>query len=130
MIATWLRQLRPWRLPIVLLLVAVLASACMVQVQTAKTQAFKDLHRIDTDLVRGVSTRADVLALLGAPDGRGAWVYGKDGDLGVATWDLWVYVRIDVSITKAQHKSLLVFLKGNLYDGYFWTDDALSIDTY
>lgn len=129
MIATWPRQFRLSRLQIVLLLVATLATAC-VHVQTSKTQAFKDLHRIDTDLVRGVSTRADVLALLGAPDGRGVWVYGTDSDPGGGARDIWVYMHSHFVVATKEQKRLLVFLKGNLYDGYFWSTEVLTRDVY
>jgi hypothetical protein len=71
-----------------------------------------------TELQPGVSSSADVEALLGAPLGRGmarltpdspeseVWIYGRFGYPGYGT-----------SFRSAQ---LMVFLKEGRYDGHFW----------
>lgn len=108
---------------------ALLATACSVQ--SAKTQAFKDLGRLDADLVRGVSTRADVLTLLGSPDGRGGWLYGTDSEPAGGPRDIWYYTKFDASYPGGgSQRQLSVFFRGNLYDGYFWFEDTLSIHMF
>jgi hypothetical protein len=102
-----------------------LAAGCAAQ--TVKSHALSQTDKLETELVRGVSTRADVLSLLGEPDGSGefggwhgvrgpehakkgpaeAWYYEASG----ATIGAGVTERIQV---------LLVFFFEDSYDGFYW----------
>jgi hypothetical protein len=71
------------------------------------------------ELRPGVSSRADVEALLGAPLGRGAARFTPE----MARREVWVYGYFDFdgTSTKADQGQLMVFFDGSRYDGYFWT---------
>ena len=93
-------------------------------VQTVKTQVSRELTRVETDLKRGVSTRADVLTLLGQPDGRGGATFVT------VSWqaDIWYYESTSISLTGfGNQKILAVFFKGNLFNGYFWFSNDLDV---
>ena len=69
------------------------------------------------ELRPGVSSKADVEALLNTPLGRGAARF----TLEMARRDVWVYGYFDFDGTKVDQGQLMVFFDGGRYDGYFWT---------
>ena len=104
-------------------LLALLAAGCATQ--TTKTQAFSRIDQIESDLQRGVTTKGDVLLLLGEPDGSGA-LGGFDalrGGAGSGPITSWYYERFDASILgglEMEQDILLVFFEGDIVDGFLW----------
>lgn len=81
-----------------------------------------DTSKLETSLQPGISTRADVLRVLGEPrNSGGAMLPLHDGPR-----DLWVYYYEEGSVTYAgssfddRRIFLFVFFKKDLYDGYIW----------
>ncbi len=112
-----------WRLGVLAgALTALLVAGCAVQ--TTKTQAFSRIDQIETDLRRGITNKADVLLLLGEPDGAGALggfdaLRGPDG-AGKGPIDAWFYEFIQIKGDQVGVNILLVFFQGDRYDGYLW----------
>ena len=105
-------------------LTALLVAGCAVQ--TTKTQAFSRIDQIETDLRRGITNKADVLLLLGEPDGAGALggfdaLRGPDG-AGKGPLDAWFYERFKASMlgVELNQDILLVFFEGDIVDGFLW----------
>ncbi len=106
-------------------LTALLVAGCAVQ--TTKTQAFSRIDQIETDLRRGITNKADVLLLLGEPDGAGALggfdaLRGPDG-AGKGPIDAWFYESNKQSILgglEMNQDILLVFFEGDIVDGFLW----------
>ena len=90
---------------------------------------FEQVDALDTTLVRGQSTRDEVRALLGRPDGKGlarfppAW----------APQEIWFYQEQKVHSSQlnpdirdgkleadAEERTLHVFFTGDRFDGYLW----------
>ncbi len=106
-------------------LAALLVAGCALQ--TTKTQAFSRIDQIETDLRRGITNKADVLLLLGEPDGAGALggfdaLRGPDG-AGKGPIDAWFYESVKSSILgglEMKQDILLVFFEGDIVDGFLW----------
>ncbi len=106
-------------------LTALLVAGCAVH--TTKTQAFSRIDQIETDLRRGITNKADVLLLLGEPDGAGALggfdaLRGPDG-AGKGPIDAWFYESGGGSIVgglKIHQDILMVFFEGDIVDGFLW----------
>ncbi len=105
-------------------LTALLVAGCAVG--TTKTQAFSRIDQIETDLRRGITNKADVLLLLGEPDGAGALggfdaLRGPDG-AGKGPLDAWFYERFKASMlgVELNQDILLVFFEGDIVDGFLW----------
>ena|SRR5579872_5233769 len=100
-------------------------SGCAATTQTVKNQAFKQLGSLQSDLERGVSTRADVLRLLGQPDGRGGAAFTSEA--GQA--DVWYYESTDISLMSldGNQRILIVFFRNDVFDGYMWFKTDMSI---
>ena len=106
-------------------LTALLVAGCAVG--TTKTQAFSRIDQIETDLRRGITNKADVLLLLGEPDGAGALggfdaLRGPDG-AGKGPLDAWYYGSVKASIAgglKVNQDILLVFFEGSTVNGFLW----------
>jgi hypothetical protein len=87
-----------------------------------------------------VSTKADVQRVLGIPNGRGEsnWMRppGTQASVDVkGPWEIWFYDDIastdmrsdrDVITMQLRQQILLVFFKGDIFDGFFWTSNALK----
>ncbi len=110
---------------VVAALMALLVAGCAVQ--SAKTQAFSRIDQIESDLQRGITTKADVLLLLGEPDGAGA-LGGFDalrGPGGAVNGPIiaWYYESTDASLLgglELRQDILLVFFEGDTVDGFLW----------
>lgn len=101
------------------LLLALLLSAC------STTMKYGTPPKIDrlTSLKAGVSTRADVLMVLGEPRGRGATRFSQIASqkYGVADYhDIWFYEFVQSDGQKVDLKFLLVFVDQQRYNGHFW----------
>jgi hypothetical protein len=73
---------------------------------------------LETQLHRGVSTKADVQTILGVPNGPGSWLLPA---LDPAPREIWYYEDMSVTGTTLSLQMIFVFFKGNVYDGYLWT---------
>ena len=71
------------------------------------------------ELRPGISSQADVEALLGTPLGRGVARFTPE----MAPRDVWVYyfLNVDVARWSRNEGQLMVFFDGAHYDGHFWT---------
>ncbi len=76
-----------------LLLGGMLLAGCAVQ--TVKSQAFSRIDRLETELERGVSTKADVLTMLGEPDGSGGAMFPTASQAS----DVWYYEANDADLS-------------------------------
>ena len=102
-----------------LLLGGMLLAGCAVQ--TVKSQAFSRIDRLETEFKRGVSTKADVLTVLGGPDGSGGAVFPTASHGS----DVWYYEAYRSSLSSSSQKILLVYFKGEEFDGFMWfSNDA------
>ncbi len=88
---------------------------------------------LTTDLVIGTSTRDDVRRLLGDPSGEGGYLFIVD----YLPREAWLYHEIKLTDAKAvkdtvvmnmKHQVLLVFFKGDRFDGYMWYSNAGSAE--
>jgi len=76
------------------------------------------------ELRAGVSTRGDVLRVLGQPNGEGA---ARIPDFpGYRT--LWPYQIVATDGFSTEYTILLVFFDGDIFDGYLWFDNAHEIE--
>ena len=91
--------------------------------QTVKSQASREFSAVESDLKRGTSTRADVLRLLGQPDGHGAAVFVHPGQAS----DIWYYEVSSVSLSSGRQQILAVFFRGDLFDGYLWFANSMDV---
>ena len=80
--------------------------------------AFRNAGMLETQLHRGVSTKADVRTLLGVPNGPGSWLLPA---LDPAPREIWYYEDMSLTGGTLRVQMILVFFKGNVYDGYLWT---------
>ena len=108
-----------------LLFVACSEGGCAVE--TVKKYAIQQTALLETDFVRGVSTKADVLRLLGEPDGAGqiGGFYGLRGmnHVGEGPYDAWYYSSAQAALglkMSSKNTDILVFFHGNVYEGFYW----------
>ncbi len=67
-------------------------------------------------LTPGVSTASDVLLGLGEPRGKGAAHLSPD----LPARDIWLYEYTTAKGDNINLKMLVVFMNGDVYDGYLW----------
>lgn len=126
-----------------------MAAACCVAVslvaaplgaQQVGTGAFPDTSVIEKQLKRGASGKAEVQRLLGIPNGTGRsdWLRPPGTALpptGEGRREIWFYDDIVITDMKSgngpatmnvRQQILLVFFKGDIFDGYLWTSNALT----
>ena len=105
------------------------------------TQTMPSMEPLTHELMRGQSTRADVQRLLGTPTGNGGSVLPPDR----TARDVWFYQAVSIKDFTAERplpselhgesfirvnmtqQILLVFFKGDLYDGFMWYSNAGAI---
>lgn len=75
-----------------------------------------DTTRLETSLQPEISTRDDVLEVLGEPRNSG----GAMLPLHDSPRDMWVYYYEEGTMTDDRRIFLFVFFKKDLYDGYLW----------
>ncbi len=107
-----------------LLLGAMLLAGCAVQ--TVKSQAFSRVDRLETEFKRGVSTKADVLTVLGEPDGSGGAIF-PTASYGS---DVWYYEAYRSSLSGLNQKILLVYFKGEEFDGFMWFSNDADVSLH
>lgn len=119
-----------------LAMVLAVPSACAIaQASAIGTGAFPKAALIETQLQRGVSTKADVQRVLGVPNGSGGALLPGFGARSeqVDAYQLWYFEDIEVTEMKTQdnvldmkmrQQILAVFFKDEVFHGYFWTSNA------
>lgn len=97
---------------------------------TVTSGPFRAAASIPVELKRGVSTREDVRRLLGSPNGTGGMISASFGN---ANQEIWYYENIEMTGSqsakdavhlKMRQQIMLVFFKGEKFDGYLWTTNA------
>ncbi len=122
--------IRPRRLgagAITLALTASLLAGCAPGAMT--TGPFMQTNRIDTELRRGVSTKADVERVLGKPNGTGGtlmpltqtkpgdvWVY-YNSETGTPRISRGATIKVEID---TRDQMIMVFFDGDIFDGYMW----------
>lgn len=130
---------------LVALAAGVLALACPVsQAQTTLgTGAFVNAPAIEKQLRRGESKKADVQRILGVPNGTGGadmlpYAAVQAASLGDGPREIWFYDDIEVTdmaskqgvmTMKVRQQILLVFFRGELFDGFLWTTNVVRPTT-
>jgi hypothetical protein len=98
--------------------------------QVATSGPFRDLSSIESALMRGVTTQAQVRSRFGEPNGAGAARFASQGG---DEREIWYYEDIEVTGAKSvagvvkadlRQQFLLVIFKGSVVDGYLWTSNA------
>ena len=110
---------------------------------TLGTGAFPNTSAIEKQLRRGDSKKADVQRILGVPNGTGRaemlpYTALQGASLGDGSREIWFYDDIEVTdmkssagvmTMKVRQQILLVFFRGELFDGFLWTTNALQPKT-
>jgi hypothetical protein len=95
--------------------------------------AFRNAAQIEMKLRRGISTKADVAALIGVPNGTGGSLFPQPGS---GPREIWYYEDIAMKDIRADGQSLrgtmklqmiLVFFNGEVFDGFLWTAGADNV---
>lgn len=101
------------------------------------TGDFPDPRAIESRLVQGVSTSADVQALLGLPNGAGGALlpgFGINRNV-VERYDAWYYEDIETRQMRREagtlrldmrQQLLVIFLKEGKFHGFFWTSNTIT----
>ena len=89
---------------------------------TTREQVFNTAV-LDSSLKRGTSTKKDVEQALGRPGGFGQCFLPTDSEPKT----VWFYERVEVKTygrnVSEKQDILLVFLKGDVFDGFMWFSD-------
>lgn len=118
----------PKTIPILIL--GLLLNGCGFVVGTG---AFRALDQLESQLERGMSTKDDVERLLGSPNGTGhaAFPFLENGH------EIWYYADVKLTGMEPQggvidmefrQQILMVFFKGERFDGFLWTSNSLSTE--
>jgi len=108
--------------------------------QQIGTGAFPDTGVIEKQLQRGASRKSDVQRALGVPNGTGQSDWLRPPGMppaahGEGPREIWFYDDIRITdmksgdgpaTMKVRQQILLVFFKGEIFDGYLWTSNALA----
>ena len=89
-------------------------------------QPFRDVNRMEKELQRGRSTKADAERLLGKPDGQGTAILPTES----TPHEVWFYSDVAVTGMKGEPQGvlranmrqqiLLVFFRGETFEGFLW----------
>jgi hypothetical protein len=119
----------------------VLLAAPPLAAQPLGTGAFPDASKIERQLRRGTSLKADVQKILGVPNGTGQSDWRRPAGMapvssGEGPREIWFYDDIRITdirsggnapaTMKVRQQILLVFFQGETFDGYLWTSNALA----
>jgi len=109
-----------------------LSSQCFAQRDVA-TGPFAKVEEIESQLKQGVSTKADVQHLLGAPSGLGQAVFPPT----YTPHEIWYYEDAEVTQIKSggadgmrgdmRFQQLILFFDGETMTGYAWTSNSGEI---
>jgi outer membrane protein assembly factor BamE (lipoprotein component of BamABCDE complex) len=102
----------------------VVATLAGCAAETRKSQALSQLDRLEGELQKGVSTKADVLFLLGEPSGSG----GAEFPTAQHANDVWYYEASNASMSGVNMNILLIYFKDDAYDGFMWFSNEADID--
>lgn len=119
-IHTWFYRLRPLAI-IAGFVVGATLTGCAVE--TRKSQAFSRLDRLESELKRGVATKADVLFLLGEPSGSGEAMLPTASQPN----EVWYYEASGASMSSLKLKILLIYFEGDTYGGFMWYSNDADI---
>lgn len=121
------RVLSSMRIAFGFLLSIALMSGCAQKVTTG---GFPHVNRIEVELKRGVSTKADVQRLLGVPKGLGSSILPTDP----RQREVWLYDDVETTDFKGEgggvlrvnvrQQILLVFFDKEVFDGFMWFTTA------
>lgn len=75
-----------------------------------------ELDAIESRLRMKESTREDVLAVLGPPEGKGREML----PISPAPRTMWSYYYEEGTLKDARRTFLFLYFNGDVYDGYFW----------
>lgn len=75
-----------------------------------------DTSKLETSLDPAISTRADVLRVLGVPRNSGGAMFPNHD----SPRDMWVYYYEEGTTTDDRRIFLFVFFNDNRYEGYLW----------
>jgi len=98
--------------------------------QISSTGPFRDLFSIESALLRGITTQAQVRSRLGEPNGAGA---ARFASMGGDEREIWYFEDIELTGAKSagnvvkadlRQQILLVIFKEGVVDGYLWTSNA------
>lgn len=101
--------------------------------ESANTGAFRNLNSVESTLLRGVTSKAEVRRELGIPNGSGATQFAS---LGGDVREIWYYEDIALTGVRSVDKDLridmrqqilLVIFKGEMVDGYMWTSNSGAV---
>jgi hypothetical protein len=107
-----------------------LASAQPFEAHSGK---FPDVDRMEQSLMRGESTKSDVIALLGKPAGRGGALSGLQPD---RPREIWLYEELDASMIDTKggvlrlhiaQQFLMVYFVDGKFDGFWWHDTSAPV---
>jgi hypothetical protein len=111
----------PIALTVLLAILMILMNGCAME--TVRTYASTQADQIDERLSRDRSTKADVLLFLGEPDGAGESLLPPTHE----SREVWYYETHGGGLTSYTMKILLVYFRGDLYDGYMWFENRAQI---
>lgn len=80
-------------------------------------------EQIESKLIRGTSTKADVLKGFGKRNGSGTGLIPGDPMIR----EMWYYEDVKYSGSEANQKILLIYFKDDIYDGYMWFTNKSEI---
>ena len=85
-------------------------------------------EQIESKLTRGVSTKADVLKVIGKRNGSGTLLMPGYPTIR----EMWYYEDVKVSQISGNmgQKLLLIYFKDDIYDGYMWFANKAEINTH
>ena len=115
------RNRAPGRALCVCAAAAIFVAACSVS--TTKGDLAPRVARLENELSRGKSTKADVLLIMGEPDGAGGAALSRVP----AQDEIWFFSEFSTGMTSGGGRVLLVFFRGEVFDGYQWFADKFDV---
>ena len=100
---------------------AIFVAACSVS--TTKGDLAPRVARLESELSRGKSTKADVLLIMGQPDGAGGAALSRLP----APDEIWFFEEFSGGLTAGSRRVLLVYFRGEVLDGYQWFADKFDV---
>lgn len=132
------RAVKRWAALTLAAVLSVPAAGALAQASSIGTGAFPKAASIESQLKRGVSTKADVQRVLGIPNGSGGALLPGFGARSeqLDAYQLWYFEDIeitdmkqvdDVINMKMRQQILAIFFKDEVFHGYFWTSNASAV---
>ena len=103
------------------------------QLFDARSGAFPDVDRMESTFTKGTSTKADVEALLGRPNGRGGALSNLEPQ---RPREIWLYEELGVSLIDMKggvarihiaQQFLMIYFVDGIFDGFWWHDNAAPV---